>query len=180
MSPHTVKISEEELITLLLDNPKEGVSYLYDNYSSTLYGVILKIVGSEDVAKDILQDTFIKVWRNFSNYDKSKGRLFTWILNIARNRAIDYTRSKAFKNVQHSESHEPSENSLDEISEINVDNIGLVEVMELLKPEVREVLNIVYFKGYTHHEASEFLKIPLGTVKTRVRNGLMDLRKVIT
>jgi RNA polymerase sigma-70 factor (ECF subfamily) len=138
----------------------------------------MKIVGSEEVAQDILQDTFVKVWKQFSTYDQSKGRLFTWILNLARNRAIDYTRSSAFKNELRNQ-FEELETKTSEMSETSVDQIGLSEVMELLQPEVQEALEVVYFKGYSHKEASEYLNIPLGTVKTRVRNGLIDLRKVI-
>ena len=173
------KISEEELIKLLQENSEEGISLLYDNYSAILYGVITKIVRSENIAEDILQDTFVKIWKNFSNYDSSKGRLFTWMLNIARNKAIDYIRSKEFKNRSLNES-DINNKSLSEISsEMNTDQIGLSNTLKFLNPKNKIVIDIIYFKGYTQAEAAKYLNIPLGTVKSRVRNGLIELRKYI-
>ena len=171
-------ISEEELIELVDARKNEGFSLLYANYSSVLYGVSLKIVGSETIAKDVLQDAFVKIWKNFSKYDRSKGRLFTWMLNITRNTAIDYTRTKEFQsNSKFSSEYILSNHSGG--SEMKVDHIGLSKVLKSLNPESKRVLECVYINGYTHSEAAEFLKLPLGTIKTRVRNGLIELRKTI-
>ncbi|MBL4668889.1 MAG: sigma-70 family RNA polymerase sigma factor [Flavobacteriales bacterium] len=176
---YSKKISEEELIKLLQENSEEGISLLYDNYSAILYGIITKIVRSENIAEDILQDTFVKIWKNFSSYDSSKGRLFTWMLNIARNKAIDYIRSKEFKNRSLNES-DINNKSLSEISsEMNTDQIGLSNTLKFLNPKNKIVIDIIYFKGYTQVEAAKYLNIPLGTVKSRVRNGLIELRKYI-
>jgi len=173
-----INISEEELVLLLQKGNKEGIDILYDNYSATLYGVINKIVGSEEIAKDVLQDTFVKIWKNFSNYERNKGRLFTWILNIARNTSIDYIRSKEFKNKN------LTQNNLNNVKEINksetkTDHIGLTNILELLDPNIKEVIDAIYLKGYTHAETAEYLNLPIGTVKSRVRNGLIQLRKLI-
>ena len=93
----TIKYSEEELIQLLKSADQSAFSYLYDHYSGALYGVIFKIIGERALAEDILQEAFVKIWSNFSSYDSSKGRLFTWMLNITRNLTIDTLRSKSYK-----------------------------------------------------------------------------------
>ncbi|MFT5819412.1 MAG: RNA polymerase sigma factor (sigma-70 family) [Crocinitomix sp.] len=169
-------ITEEELLHLLATNGKDGMHLLYEKYASALFGIILKIVGSEKIAEDVLQDSFLKIWSNITTYDKSKGRLFTWMLNIARNRAIDYTRSKNFKTISYTTQTSNLETNN---TQLNIDHIGLLDLVNQLKPEIQNVMNIVYFKGYTHIEAAEFLNLPLGTVKGRVRKGLKILRQIV-
>ena len=170
-------ISEDELLHLLATNGKEGMSILYDKYADVLYGIALKIVHSETLAEDVLQDSFVKIWQNFGSYDKSKGRLFTWMLNITRNKAIDYTRSKNFKNSAYKDelkaSHAPGKLTT------KIEHIGIAELINQLPLETKTVIEVVYMKGYTHAEAAEFLNLPLGTVKTRVRNGLKKLRQLV-
>ena len=87
-------IREEELITRLRKQDTSALDYLYDHYAGALYSIVLRIVRNEDVAEEVLQDIFLKIWDRVSTYNSSKGRLFTWMLNIARNQAIDKTRSK--------------------------------------------------------------------------------------
>ena len=171
-------ISEEELIELVSTNKQDGFRLLYANYSAILYGIALKTVGSEDLAKDVLQDAFVKIWKNFASYDSSKGRLFTWMLNITRNTAIDHTRTKEFKRTGRFTSELTLE-SLSPSSETKIDHIGVREVLNLLGDESKLIIETVYIKGYTHSEAAEYLQLPLGTVKTRVRNGLIELRKLM-
>ena len=90
-------IDEPNLILLLKKRDKVAFDLLYDRYSSALYGIIMKVVNSEELSQEILQDVFVKIWNNFESYDSTKGRLFTWLLNIARNTSIDRLRSKDFK-----------------------------------------------------------------------------------
>lgn len=167
--------TELELINLLKNKSEAGYTYLYDNYSSTLYGIILKVVKSEESAQDVLQDTFIKIWKNISTYDSAKGKLFTWMLNIARNKAIDFNRSKHVKYQIRMDSHIVSNLKEQGVNE-NYDHIGIKKAVEKLKPEYREVLDIIYFGGFTQSEASKELNLPLGTLKTRARGALSQLR----
>ena len=90
----TLKYSEEELVNLVLQKDQQAFSYLYDNYAGALNTVIFKMVENKELTEDVLQEAFVKIWNNFENYDKSKGRLFTWMLNITRNLTIDTLRSK--------------------------------------------------------------------------------------
>ncbi len=152
-----------------------AVGALYDAYGGALFGVVLRIVHSRELAEQVLQDTFVKVWRNSATYDASKGRLFTWLLNIARNTAIDVTRSAHFQQSWKTDSldnlvHKPGGES------INPDHLGLKEVVGGLDEKYRSLIDLVYFKGYTQEEAAEETGIPLGTIKTRLRFAISELR----
>lgn len=174
-------ITEEELVELLKDGDEKGLEVLYQNYSKALYNVIFQIVRSDEMAEEALQDGFLKIWKNASSYDKSKGTIFTWMLNICRNIAIDKTRSKDFKNEAKNQNIETSVNvERDHSTEITPDHIGVAKVVEKLKPELREVIDMVFLKGYTQIQAADALKIPLGTIKTRSRNAIIELRKYFT
>jgi RNA polymerase sigma factor (sigma-70 family) len=181
LSPRTkISLSEEELVMALRNKEKAGAEALYDMYSSSLYGIIFRIVQHEEIAEDLLQDTFVRIWNSFSSYDETKGRLFTWMVNIARNISIDKTRSKDFRNSSKTEDIENNVLSLEMQSgnTLNPETMGLKELVAKLKPEQKIVLDMVYFRGFTHAEVSEELEIPLGTVKTRLRNAIISLRKV--
>lgn len=148
-------------------------------YSGALFGVISRIIPQTEVAEDLLQETFLKIWNSADAYDSSKGRLFTWMMNIARNLSIDKIRSKDFKNSNKNQDIENNVDFIDTQKEVtfNADTIGLKDMVTSLKPEFNHVLDMVYFKGYTHVEAAEELDLPLGTVKTRIRMAIMELRK---
>lgn len=174
-------LSEEDLVSRLFKKDKQAFSYLYDNYSPALYGVIFRIVQEEEMAADVMQETFVKIWNNFSQYDKTKGKLFTWLVNIARNLAIDLTRSKSFKNQSKNLELDKIVGYIDshKSTSFNPDQIGLKALLEKLKPEQRDIIDLAYFKGYTQAEIAEALNIPLGTVKTRMRMAIMQLRQII-
>jgi RNA polymerase sigma factor (sigma-70 family) len=93
-----ISLTEEELVLALRNREKIAADALYDMYSSSLFGVISRIIIDTAVAEDVLQETFIKIWNSFSSYSAEKGRLFTWMVNIARNLSIDKVRSKDYKN----------------------------------------------------------------------------------
>jgi len=148
-------------------------------YSASLYGVISRIVIDTATAEDVLQDTFVKIWHSFPSYSTEKGRLFTWMVNIARNLAIDKIRSKDFKNQNKNQELENNVTFIDEQRNTvyKPELLGIKELVETLKPEQKLILELVYFKGYTHVEAAEELGIPLGTIKTRLRMAILQLRK---
>lgn len=173
-------LSEPELVQAILEKDKNGAEALYDMYSSSLYGVIFRIVQHQEIAEDLLQDTFIRIWNSFSSYDAAKGRLFTWMVNVARNIAIDKTRSKEFRNSAKTEDIENNVLIIDKQvnTVINPETIGLKDLIGKLKPEHKIILDLVYFEGLTHVEVAKKLEIPLGTVKTRLRNAIITLRKL--
>lgn len=152
---------------------------MYDRYSAALNGVIKRIVTDEETAQDVLQDTFVKIWKNCQLYDGSKGSFFTWMLNIARNTAIDSIRRS--KKRPGSEIQTTAENVyLFGSVEQSTGTIGMEKLIAELPEEQQLMLRYVYFKGYTHQEVSDELGIPLGTVKTRTRLALRELRKWFT
>ncbi len=170
--------SEPELVSLLKNRDRRAFNYLYDNYSGALYSIVLQVLSDTELANDVLQEVFINIWRKIDIYDPLKGRLFTWMLNIARNASIDTLRSKGYQNTQKNQSlpEYVDLNKPGQTTEVNIDNIGLKKLLERLREEYRVLIDLAYFKGYTHEEIAELEKIPLGTVKTRIRNALIQLR----
>ncbi len=174
-----IQIAEESLVSMLSDRNPEGMEILYDNYSSALYGFIHRIIQNDEISEDVLQETFLRIWNNFSKYDPGKGRLFTWMINVARNMAIDKVRSKEFTQKQKNRELSDSVSSLDSgnQSTYNPDTIGLKELIRKLDPEYKQIIDLLFFGGYTQSEAAEKLNIPLGTVKTRSRVAIQKLRE---
>ena len=172
---------ESELVLNLKQQSKVAFNYLYDNYSPALYGIILKIVENEEVAQDILQEVFIKIWNKIDSYDSSKGKLFTWLLNVARNSAIDHLRSLPHKQSLQNRKIDASVGIIDKSHNTasKIDQIGLKEVVGKLAPEYKMLIDLAYFKGYTQDEIAKEFNIPLGTVKTRTRSALNQLRQLL-
>ncbi len=178
-----VAYTEKELVSLLKKQERLALNYLYDNYSSVLYGFILNGVNNkENIAEDILQEVFIKIWKNIQNYDASRGRLYTWMLNIARNATIDFLRSKQNQKDRKNQTIDHSVNDINKIGkfEQKTDTIGLKQLVSNLPANHKEIIELVYFKGYTQDETSKELNIPLGTVKTRVRAAIGSLRTIFS
>ncbi len=170
----TGMLRENQITTLLAQKDQAAIAMIYDHYAPALYGMILRIVRSEAVAEDVLQDTLVKVWRYADRYDAQQGRLFTWLINIARNTAIDAYRSKAFR--QQSE-NQGLEIAVDQVGYLeSTDHIGLKELLQKIDPKHRELIDLAYFQGFTQPEIAEELQLPLGTVKTRMRAALQALR----
>lgn len=174
-----ISLPEEDLVRALKGQETIAIQALYDMYSGALLGVISRIIQQPEVAEDLLQETFIKIWHQAESYDSTKGRLFTWMINVARNLAIDKLRSKDFRNATKNQDIENNVDFIDSQKKItfNADTLGIRDMVTALKPEFNLVLDMVYFKGYTHVEAAEELNLPLGTVKTRIRMAIMELRK---
>jgi len=107
-----VKYNEEELVQLLQQKDQQAFSYLYDNYAPALNAVICRMVEDQTLSEDILQEAFVKIWNNFNSYDKLKGRLFTWMVNLTRNLTIDTMRSKSYKKQTKISGDENSVNNL--------------------------------------------------------------------
>ena len=172
---------EPELILLLQQRSDEAFNYLYDNYSGALYGVINQIVPDKETASDVLQEVFINIWKKVDSYDSSKGRLFTWMLNIARNAAIDKIRSRFYQdNLKNQPFPDNVHNNLSSyIVKPVMDDIGLRKILTRLKEEYRTLIELSYFQGFTHEEIAKAMNIPLGTVKTRIRTALIQLRNMI-
>ena len=149
---------------------------VYDRYCGAINGVINRFITDEAIAQDVLQDTFIKVWKNIQMYDDTKGSFFTWMLNIARNTSIDALRKlkkEAKSEIQTLETVVSSSTTVQQ----NVSAIGLRQLVDRLPAEQQTMIEYLYFKGYTQQEVADELELPLGTVKTRSRAAMAELRK---
>lgn len=153
---------------------------LYDRYSAALYGVITKVVHEDVRAEEALQDTFLKIWRSAANYDPAKGRIFTWMLNIARNTALDVVRSAEFRNsanVQTIGMHVYRNAKAEQPGQM--DQIGMDRVLEHMSPEHRQVIEMAYYQGWSQQQIADRTGVPLGTVKSRTRTALNQLREAL-
>lgn len=137
-----------------------------------------RIIKREEVAEEVLQDAFLKIWDKIDGYDASKGKLFTWMLNLTRNLAIDKMRSKEISRESKTSGIEYLVSTIDnkEFTEQGVDSIGVKEILSALTEDQRFVVDHLYFKGYSQSELSDEFNIPLGTVKTRLRLAMNQLR----
>lgn len=170
----------DELILAMQQGSEKAFSQIYEMYSRAIYSVIHVILRDENATEEVLQDVFVKVWKNANSYSVEKGRFYTWLLNIARNTAIDKTRSKSFKNSHKNLSTDNFVYVIGGHNDLNekTDAIGIQKFVGKLKPLCIKLLDLLYFKGYTQTETAEALETPLGTVKTRARNCIKDLRKL--
>ncbi len=160
-------------------NTNQSFTSIYENYGAAMHNTIFRIVKSQPVAEDVLQEAFIKIWKNYSYYDDSKGRLFTWLTTVAKNCALDYLRSKGHKQAMKRDHNPIKEDAI--VGAMHVDHIGISEILnkELL-PDNKIVMEMIYLQGYTLEATAKEMGIPLGTVKTKVRNSINTLRKVVT
>jgi RNA polymerase sigma-70 factor (ECF subfamily) len=168
---------EKEIVSLLEKGDKKAMTLLYENYADSLYGVIKKVISDDDTAQDVLQESFIKIWRYAKKYDSSKAKLFTWLYRIAYNTAIDKIRS--FKNKKDKEVQiETSSVYKVTSNELNQDVLDIKKHLSSLDDKYQIVINALFFEGMTQQEASDELDIPLVTIKSRLKIGLLELKKI--
>ncbi|QFZ55547.1 RNA polymerase sigma factor [Oceanihabitans sp. IOP_32] len=168
---------EKDIVNLLEKGDKKAITLLYENYADALYGVIKKVIAEDDIAQDVLQETFVKVWKYSKKYDASKAKLFTWLYRIAYNTSIDKVRSlknKTEKEVQIETSTVYKITS----GELNQDVLDIQKHLSSLDVKYQIVINALFFEGMTQQEASDELDIPLGTIKSRLKIGLRELKKI--
>lgn len=173
-----------ELESLILKYKQKDIKafeQLYAMYNESMYGVIFNITRNKEESEEVLQDVFIKAWNKADSYSSKKGRFFTWLINIARNAAIDKIRSKDFnKNKKNLDATFfvdilESNDNLDS----RLDALGIKKFVEALKEKCKNLIELIYFQGFTQKEASEELKIPLGTIKTNNRKCISELRNIV-
>jgi RNA polymerase sigma-70 factor (ECF subfamily) len=173
-------LADEDLISLVGDGDAEAFALLYDRHSRAAYSLAYRLMNGRQAAEDLLQESFIKVWRSAGGYRVGRASVRTWILSIVRNRAIDQFRSDASRRrTRHEvEASTPTSYPSEAFAEAwrNTQQERVREVLRTLPPEQQRILELAYFSGYTHVEIAERLSLPLGTVKGRMRLGLEKLR----
>jgi RNA polymerase sigma factor (sigma-70 family) len=173
-----VTYSEQELVSLLKAKDHPAFNYFYTTYAGFIYHIVLQVVSDRSLAEEVLQEVFVKIWQKTESYDEAKGRLLTWAISIARNSAIDKVRSRAYqkrqRNLVLSDTISAAQDSPS--SHGKEDNIGMKEVLGMLQPKYRRLIELVYLQGYTQQGVAKMVSLPLGTVKSRIRTALLQLR----
>jgi RNA polymerase sigma-70 factor (ECF subfamily) len=172
----------ENLLEQLQQKTERGFSLLYDNYADALFSVIYQIVNNREITEDLLQETFVKIWKKIDTYEKNKGTLYTWMLNIARNTGIDFIRSnknRFYKLLIHDDlwQNEYLQPGREIGNADRLDYIAIKNKAAALDNKYAVVLDLIYFEGCTYEQVSKLLKLPVGTVKTRGRMALTLLKK---
>ncbi|MEM6963928.1 MAG: RNA polymerase sigma factor [Bacteroidota bacterium] len=180
MSRSQTILSDREVIRLIQVRNQKGIALLYDKYSTYLYGFIVQIVKRKDLSEIVMQNTFLKVWNNIDSYNEDKGLFLTWLVRIARNSSIDMMRAKNYKKNLKLLSLDYVSVDREPITNTNqMEYLDLRGIVANLDEKCSVILHLIYFEGYTCKEVAEELEIPLGTVKSRIRKGFKDLRKII-
>ncbi|HNP23810.1 MAG TPA: RNA polymerase sigma factor [Panacibacter sp.] len=172
-------ISTNELLHAVRLHNKQAFAELYNRFAGILKGLIVKITNDYSIADDLLQDVFIRIWRNIETYDESKGSFLTWSVRITRNTITDYYRSKNYKQQQ---IQKPVSDELYKLSAAGAEPASASEAMGLvykLDPKYRVLVEMIYIYGYTQEEVSGLMGLPLGTVKTRSRTAIQLLRSMM-
>lgn len=170
---------QSDLVYSLQQKDEKAFAMLYKNYGQALLNIVKKVLHNDaELARDVLQESMLKIWNNIDSYDPGKGSLFTWMLNVCRNMAIDKTRSKDFKNQSRNKSFDLVSYVQETHNETpKPELIGVGKMLNVLNADQRQVVDTVFMLGYSHSEAAERLNIPVGTVKTRLRAAVSELRK---
>lgn len=169
----------DQLVAQFQKKDTSAFEKLHSMYAENICGVINTIVRDEALSQEICQDVFVKIWNKSDTYNNSKGRFFTWILNIARNAAIDKVRSKSYKQGKKNLSADYFVGILERPEEesVSIDIKALHRLVKSLKAKCIEIIEMLYFRGMTQKDAAEELEIPIGTVKTRNRSCISQMRE---
>ena len=159
---------------------------LYDRYGTLVYSTALRVVGDVQMAEDIAQEVFLRIWRRPGHYLPQRGRFVTWLLSVARNGAVDQVRTRG-RRRRHETAGEESARELPAyegrdpalMAQLADERQKVRRALASLPPEQRRVIEMAYYGGYTQQEISEMLSQPLGTVKTRIRLGMQKLRAAL-
>lgn len=181
MQPEQVQISDAELLHSITNGDEAALASLFDRYRSILFSIIVRIVISREEAEDVLQEVFLQVWNKARDFDESRGKAFTWLATLARSRSIDRLRSLG---ARERAVDEATRETVDVVSDAEIDSMyaekrkRVQHALAQLPEEQRRVLLMAYFEGCSQSEIADRLNTPLGTVKTRMRSGMIRLREL--
>lgn len=178
-------VSDADLITLVTRGDQDALGTLYERYSRAIYSFSLRIVGDAQVAEEILQEVFVRVWQQGGSFQAARGSLITWLLSITHNLSIDEVRRRK-RRPQKADAEEPETilaSLPDEGSDVEEEvwlsslRVSIQDALQQLPAAQREAIELAYFQGLTQREIAEVLGEPLGTIKTRMRLGMLKLRE---
>jgi RNA polymerase sigma-70 factor (ECF subfamily) len=182
LKPESEQLSDVELLHAVARGDEAALARLYDGYRVILFGLLMRILNRREEAEDILQDVFIQVWRRAKDFDEKRGRPFTWLVTLARSRAIDRlrllgSRQRLAASAERDQSDEASDALSDTIKMAQKEIVR--RALAKLPEEQRDALMLAYFEGLTQSEIATKLGAPLGTVKTRMRSAMIKLRALL-
>jgi RNA polymerase sigma-70 factor (ECF subfamily) len=181
-------LTDAQLMERIQDRDAMALAELYDRYSPILYGLAIKILKNQMLAKDVLQDVFVRVWKNAGHYNIKQGKALAWMASFCRNRCIDLLRLKdtqtqrsAFEpeDINHIQSlvSDEKDSPLDRANDEQLRQL-VKGALQKLPPEQRQLLEMAYYEGYSQSEIAEKTGTPLGTVKSRIRSGMLQLKEI--
>jgi RNA polymerase sigma-70 factor (ECF subfamily) len=182
LHPEKAKAEDLQMLRAIQQGDEAALADLYDRYRAILFGLILRILHSQPEAEDVLQDVFVQVWQRASSFDEARGKPFTWLVTLARSRAIDRLRALESRGRTAIEAvREAIEKTSDAVGDtFRSEQSRIVgEALAQLPEGQRKVLVLAYFEGLTQSEIAERTDEPLGTVKTRMRSGIIKLRELL-
>jgi len=179
----TEAASLEDLLAASARGDEPAFAELYDRTAARVYGMVLRVVRDPAQSAEVTQDVYLELWRNAARFDAGKGGLLPYLLMIGHRRAVDRVRAAQASVVRDDRYAQLTEerpfDSVTEQAQLNLESQRVRKVLDGLTPPQREAINLAYFGGYTHTEVAELLKLPLGTVKTRIRDGLIRMRDAL-
>lgn len=182
MQPEQAQCPDADLLRAVARGDETALADIFDRYRVILFSLVLRILHDRDEAEDVLQEAFIQVWRRANDFDEARGRAFTWLVTIARSRALDRLRSLGSRQRLATEvavaTPEQTSSAVDEA--VRSERSATVrKALEELAEEQQRALYLAYFEGLTQSEIAKRLGDPLGTVKTRMRAGMIKLREIL-
>ncbi|PYH02358.1 RNA polymerase subunit sigma [Arthrobacter stackebrandtii] len=172
--------THEDLIRLVALGDEAAFEELYDAVAPRVFGLVRKVVRDPDQSQEVTQEVFVDIWAQASRFDADRGKAMSWILVIAHRKAVDKVRaSQASSNRDLREGIKEYQESYDDVadtveSQLEAERVN--KALDSLTQVQQEAIRLAYYGGYTHQEVAELLKIPVGTVKTRIRDGMIRLR----
>jgi RNA polymerase sigma-70 factor, ECF subfamily len=176
----TAPASLNDLLGLVADGDQAAFGQLYDQLSGRVLGLVRRLLKDHAQSEEVTQEIFLEVWQNAKRYDTAKGSATTWILTMAHRRAVDRIRSSQSTRDRDTKiglrDMETEYDSVSESVEITVEHERVGQALQRLTELQRQAVTLAYYGGYSHSEVAEMLKVPIGTVKTRLRDGMIRLR----
>lgn len=173
----------EELMLRIAAGNERAFEELYDRLSPQVFGLVRRILKDQAQSEEVAQEVFVEAWQQAARYDAARGKAITWLLTLAHRRAVDRVRaSQASKDRDLREGIKGYQASYDDVEETAIqhdESRRVIQALERLSETQRDAIQLAYFGGYTHLEVAELLKIPVGTAKTRIRDGMNKLRDLM-
>lgn len=173
----------EDLMLQVAEGNESAFEELYDRLSAQVFGLIRRVLKDEAQSEEVTQEVFVEAWQQAARYDATRGKAITWLLTLAHRRAVDRVRaSQASKDRDLRQGIKEFQASYDDVEETAIhhdESRRAIQALERLSETQRDAIRLAYFGGYTHLEVAEMLEIPVGTAKTRIRDGMNKLRTLM-